>query len=102
MGFAHVAALRDGGLRIEADVALRAWFFVAAPLARFGRTCWWGAVLVELKAVRAIDPSHIAQLLNYLRCTVLETGLILNFGPPMIRRLIFANERKHPHLHHPT
>ena len=56
--------------------------FVAAPLARFGRTCWWGAVLVELKAVRAIDPSHIAQLLNYLRCTVLETGLILNFGPP--------------------
>jgi GxxExxY protein len=54
-----------------------------------------GAVLVELKAARAIDSAHIAQLLNYLRCTVVEVGLILNFGPaPRVRRLVFANARK--------
>ena len=58
-----------------------------------------GAVLVELKAARAIDSSHVAQLLNYLRCTVIEIGLILNFGPtPKVRRLIFENPRKHPSI----
>jgi PD-(D/E)XK nuclease superfamily len=52
-------------------------------------------VLVELKAARGIDSAHIAQLLDYLRCTSIETGLILNFGPrPQIRRLIFTNDRK--------
>ena len=40
-----------------------------------------GVVLVELKAARAIDDSHIAQTLNYLRATGLEVGLVLNFGP---------------------
>jgi GxxExxY protein len=37
-------------------------------------------VILELKAARAIDSSHQAQLLNYLRVTGLRTGLILNFG----------------------
>jgi GxxExxY protein len=61
-----------------------------------------GAVLVELNAARAIDSSHLAQLLNYLRCTVIETGLLLNFGPtPKIRRLVLGNDRKHPALLQP-
>jgi hypothetical protein len=34
-------------------------------------------------------------LLNYLRATDLEVGLLLNFGPrPIVRRLVFSNERK--------
>jgi GxxExxY protein len=53
------------------------------------------AVIVELKAARGIDQGHLAQVLNYLRCTSLETGLILNFGPrPQIRRVAFTNSRK--------
>jgi GxxExxY protein len=53
------------------------------------------AVIVELKAVSAIDPAHEAQLLNYLRATDIEVGLLLNFGPkPQFRRLAFSNERK--------
>jgi hypothetical protein len=40
-------------------------------------------------------PSGRSGLWNYLRCTVVEVGLILNFGPaPNVRRLVFANERK--------
>jgi GxxExxY protein len=42
-------------------------------------------VLVELKAARAIDERHEAQLLNYLRATNLHAGLILNFGTPRLR-----------------
>lgn len=52
-------------------------------------------VIVELKAARAIDPIFEAQVLNYLRATSLEVGLLLNFGPkPEIKRLIFDNDRK--------
>jgi GxxExxY protein len=48
-------------------------------------------VIIELKAARAIDPLHEAQLLNYLRATGLRTGLLLNFGAPRlgIKRLVF-------------
>jgi GxxExxY protein len=52
-------------------------------------------VLPELKAARNIDLAHEKQLLNYLRATPIEVGLLLNFGTkPEFRRLVFANERK--------
>ena len=38
-------------------------------------------IILELKAAKAIDDSHIAQTLNYLKATGLRLGLILNFGP---------------------
>lgn len=53
------------------------------------------AVLVELKAASRIMGEHEAQLLNYLRATPYEVGLLLNFGPkPDFRRKVFDNERK--------
>lgn len=52
-------------------------------------------VLVELKAVRTLNPSHEAQLLNYLRATEIEVGLLLNFGlKPEMKRMVFDNQRK--------
>lgn len=53
------------------------------------------AVLLELKAVRELQPEHDAQLLNYLKATCYEVGLLLNFGPkPELRRKVYDNERK--------
>lgn len=40
----------------------------------------FGAVLVELKAVRELAPEHRAQVMNYLRATDLRLGLLVNFG----------------------
>jgi len=37
-----------------------------------------GIVIVELKAVRELEPFHEAQLLNYLRASDVEVGLLLN------------------------
>jgi len=52
-------------------------------------------VIVELKACRNLEPIHEAQLLNYLRASDVEVGLLLNFGPkPTIKRLVFANKNK--------
>ena len=44
-----------------------------------------GSVLVELKASKAVDESHLAQCLNYLRVTNLRLGLVLNFGEPKVQ-----------------
>ena len=48
-----------------------------------------GRVIVEVKAVQALDDSHVAQGLNYLRATGLQTCLLVNFGKAKIevRRL---------------
>jgi len=52
-------------------------------------------VLLELKAVRTLDSSHRAQLMNYLRATEIEVGLLLNFGEkPEFKRVIFNNLNK--------
>ena len=47
-------------------------------------------VLIELKACKAIDDTHVAQCLNYLKATSLLLGLIINFGRSKIeiRRLV--------------
>lgn len=54
-----------------------------------------GQVIVELKAARGLVEEHEAQLLNYLKATTCEVGLLLNFGPePQIKRKAFDNNRK--------
>ncbi len=37
-------------------------------------------IILEIKAVKALAPEHAAQLLNYLKATGLELGLLVNFG----------------------
>jgi GxxExxY protein len=52
-------------------------------------------VIVEIKASRSLAPENEAQLLNYLKATDIEVGLLLNFGPkPEIKRKVFDNQRK--------
>ena len=52
-------------------------------------------VLLELKSARSLEPAHIGQLLNYLKATAIEVGLLLNFGPrPEFKRVTFGNDRK--------
>ena len=52
-------------------------------------------VILEVKAVKSLTNEHEAQLLNYLKATNIETGLLLNFGSkPEIKRRAFDNTRK--------
>ena len=51
--------------------------------------------IIELKAASSIADEHYVQLLNYLKATNMEVGLLLNFGKkPEIKRKIFDNEFK--------
>jgi GxxExxY protein len=88
-------ALNAIGIDVRRKIEIPGWFrkyqvgdFEADMLVE-------GCVLLELKAVRRLDSSHEAQLLNYLRATEIEVGLLLNFGlKPEFKRLIFDNARK--------
>ncbi len=52
-------------------------------------------VIVEIKATKTLIADHEAQLLNYLKATDVDVGLLLNFGPePEIKRKVFDNDRK--------
>jgi GxxExxY protein len=52
-------------------------------------------VIVELKAARELAEEHEAQLLNYLKATTIEVGLLLNFGVKAEhKRKVYDNERK--------
>jgi len=52
-------------------------------------------VIVELKAASSLSDAHESQLLNYLKATQIEVGLLLNFGQkPEYRRKLFTNDKK--------
>ncbi|HEY2847970.1 MAG TPA: GxxExxY protein [Pyrinomonadaceae bacterium] len=53
------------------------------------------SVIVELKAAESLSRAHETQLINYLKATDFEVGLLLNFGSsPEYRRKIFSASRE--------
>lgn len=57
-----------------------------------------GQVLVEAKAVEALAPAHVSQVINYLRASGIRRGLLVNFGTPSLehRRLVWGFESSGP------
>jgi GxxExxY protein len=52
-------------------------------------------IIVEIKAAESLLPEHEAQLINYLRATHIEVGLLLNFGRRAgFKRKVFSAEYK--------
>jgi GxxExxY protein len=94
-------ALLDKGLTVEQEVPV-AVFFRGHNVGDFRADLIVnGTVLLELKTAEQIVAAHESQVLNYLRSTALELGLILNFGPkPQVRRLLLDNSRKHTKTQH--
>ncbi|SRR5579862_6027062 len=88
-------ALAENGIFFQRQVSVPVWFhgrqigdFRADLLVE-------QKVIVELKTGRGIDPAWEKQLLNYLRATEIEVGLLFNFGPEaQFRRYIFENDKK--------
>lgn len=52
-----------------------------------------GCVIIEIKAAEALCDEHEFQLINYLKATEIEIGLLLNFGKkPQVKRKIYSNQ----------
>ena len=93
-----ILALKEAGLTVHSPIEIPVWFR-GQQVGQFeGDVLVNRCVLLELKAARTLDSSHKAQLLNYLRATEIEIGLLLNFGvKPEFKRLIYDNPRKKAH-----
>lgn len=88
-------ALESAGLTVCSRIDIPVWFR-GHQVGQFeGDLLVEKCVLLELKAARALGSTHQAQLLNYLRATQIEVGLLLNFGPrPEFKRVVYDNSRK--------
>ena len=92
---AMVLELRRMGLKVEQQVLINVHYGDDVVGVYYADLVVEDVVLVELKAAKSIDPAHEAQLLNYLRATPYEVGLLLNFGPKAsFKRKSFDNYRK--------
>jgi GxxExxY protein len=88
-------SLRKRGAHVEQQSAIQVFFDTQVVGEYFADLVVNNFVIVELKAVRKLILEHEAQLLNYLKATEYQVGLLLNFGPKAeIKRKTFDNERK--------
>jgi GxxExxY protein len=87
--------LLEAGLAFDRESELEVRFR-SRPVGRFRADfILESVVILELKCAPSISDLHCIQLLNYLRCTSLEVGLVLNFGDrPRFKRMVFDNSRK--------
>jgi len=92
---AMAVALTDTGLGVRQEVPLDVRFRDRVIGTFKADLVVDSAVIVELKAARALMPVHEAQLLNCLRATDIEVGILLNFGHrPTFKRVAFSNPGK--------
>jgi len=92
-------ALQDeltvNGLKITRQQPIKVWYKSKIVGEYCADIVVENKVIVELKAAEALCEENEFQLINYLKATNLEVGLLLNFGKkPEIKRKIFTNDRK--------
>lgn len=89
--------LRENGIAVVQQAPLRVTFHERV-VGDFRADLLIGdRLIVEIKAVTKLAPAHETQLVNYLKATGIQVGLLMNFGPvPEFKRRVFD-----PALHHP-
>lgn len=87
--------LKSQGYKVEAQKQIKVYFRNQLVGEFYADLLIEDAIIVELKACEHLVNSHVAQLLNYLKATQIEIGLVLNFGEtPEFKRLVYTNNRK--------
>ncbi len=92
---AMLIELRKAGLYAEKQIPIKVYYDQQEIGDYYADIIVNQLVILELKATQTIASAHEAQLVNYLKATQIEVGLLLNFGlKPEIRRKVFLNESK--------
>jgi len=92
---AMIIELRNIGLACIKQQPVRVFYDELAVGDYFADIVVEGLVILELKAAEAIAEEHELQLINYLKATEIEVGLLLNFGrKPGFKRKVFSNKNK--------
>lgn len=83
------------GLKVEQQKNIKVYYESEQVGEYFADLLINDSVIIELKAAESICEEHEAQLLNYLKATNIEVGLLLNFGKePQFKRKYFTNDKK--------
>ncbi|NJM53842.1 MAG: GxxExxY protein, partial [Blastocatellia bacterium] len=88
---ALMVALKQKGLKVENQVPLKVKFRGVIVGEFYADLLVEDKILIELKAVNAFINEHFAQILNYLKATEKEVGLIVNFARPKLEYRRFNN-----------
>lgn len=92
---AMLVALADAGLRAETQAHLPVFFRGHLVGDFYADIFVERAVILELKSAGELVSANESQLINYLKASTAEVGLLLNFGPkPKFKRFAFDNDRK--------
>ncbi len=92
---AFYLALKQEGLEVEAQRKIKVLFRRVEVGDYYADLIVNDLIIIELKAAEVLVEANEAQLLNYLRGTEIEVGLLFNFGKkPEIRRKIYDNNLK--------
>ena len=92
---AFVYELINQGLDCEAQCKIDVYYFQKKVGEYYADIIVNKKVILELKASESLCEEHECQLLNYLRATDIEVGLLFNFGKkPEYKRKIFMNKNK--------
>ena len=75
-----VVVLQEKGLKVVSQASISVEFRGQVVGEFFADILVEDKIVVELKAVKKIAPEHLAQVINYLKATGFETGLLVNFG----------------------
>ena len=87
--------LKNKGYKVEAQNKIKVYYKGTEVGEYYADLIVENLIILELKAVDYIVKDFENQILNYLRSTDCEVGLLLNFGKkPEFRRKIFENNRK--------
>ena len=87
--------LKKAGLQVEQQKKIDVYYESEIVGEYYADLVVNGLIILELKAADLLAPEHEAQLINYLKGTKMELGLLFNFGPkPEFRRRILTNDQK--------
>jgi len=87
--------LKSFGLKVEAQKQIQVYFKNQLVGDFYSDLLIEDKVIVELKATEFLMDIHTAQIINYLKATLIEVGMLLNFGEePEFKRVIYTNDRK--------
>ena len=87
--------LKNNGFEVESQKQIKVYYKNVEVGEYYADLIVNDKVILELKATESITEAHEFQLLNYLKSTNIEVGLLLNFGKkPEFCRKVFQNYRK--------
>jgi GxxExxY protein len=87
--------LKARGLKVESQKEIKVYFKQQLVGEYYSDLIVENKVIIELKATEVLMNAHVAQTINYLRATLIEIGMLLNFGAePEFKRLIYTNNKK--------